>query len=89
MLWARRPPTACASTAPTPQPAPRSPTWTPSKPSTSTLSDEIASLADLRKAPLVEEEYHGPLLMSADAATDTLQSLLCRRGHGHAAGPRH
>jgi TldD protein len=38
--------------------------------------DEIASLAALRKAPLVEEEYHGPLLMSADAATDTLRSLL-------------
>ena len=39
-------------------------------------ADEIASLAELRKAPLVEEEYHGPLLMSADAATDTLHSLL-------------
>jgi predicted Zn-dependent protease len=38
--------------------------------------DEIASLVELRKAPLVEEEYHGPLLMSADAATDTLRSLL-------------
>ncbi len=38
--------------------------------------DEIASLAELRKAPLVEEEYHGPLLMSADAATDILRSLL-------------
>ncbi len=38
--------------------------------------DEIPSLAELRKAPLVEEEYHGPLLMSADAATDTLRSLL-------------
>jgi len=38
--------------------------------------DEIASLAALRKAPLVEEEYHGPLLMSADAATDVLRSLL-------------
>jgi predicted Zn-dependent protease len=38
--------------------------------------DEIASLAELRKAPLVEEEYHGPLLMSADAATDVLRSLL-------------
>jgi len=38
--------------------------------------DEIASLADLRQAPLVEEEYHGPLLMSADAATDTLRGLL-------------
>jgi len=38
--------------------------------------DEIASLADLRNAPLVEEEYHGPLLMSSDAAADTLRSLL-------------
>jgi predicted Zn-dependent protease len=38
--------------------------------------DEIQSLAELRKAPLVEEEYHGPLLMSADAATDTLHALL-------------
>jgi predicted Zn-dependent protease len=38
--------------------------------------DEIASLAELRKAPLVQEEYFGPLLMSADAATDVLRSLL-------------
>jgi len=38
--------------------------------------DEIASLGELRKAPLVEEEYHGPLLMSADAATSTLRGLL-------------
>jgi predicted Zn-dependent protease len=37
---------------------------------------ELASLAELRKAPLVEEEYHGPLLFSADAAADTLHSLL-------------
>ncbi len=36
----------------------------------------IASLADLRKAPLVEEEYHGPLLMSSDAGADTLYTLL-------------
>jgi predicted Zn-dependent protease len=36
----------------------------------------IASLADLRKAPLVEEEYHGPLLLSSDAAADTLRALL-------------
>ncbi len=39
-------------------------------------ADELASLAELRKAPLVEEEYHGPLLFSADAAADTLRSLL-------------
>jgi TldD protein len=36
----------------------------------------ISSLSDLRKAPLVEEEYHGPVLFSADASADTLHSLL-------------
>ena len=36
----------------------------------------IESLADLRKAPLVEEEYHGPLLLSSDAGADTLRALL-------------
>jgi PmbA/TldA metallopeptidase C-terminal domain len=30
----------------------------------------------LRNAPLVEDEYHGPLLLSADASTDTLRSIL-------------
>jgi predicted Zn-dependent protease len=37
---------------------------------------EIVSLGDLRKAPLVEEEYHGPLLMSADSSAQTVFSLL-------------
>jgi hypothetical protein len=36
----------------------------------------IASLSDLRKAPLVEEEYHGPVLLSSDAGADTLRALL-------------
>ncbi|MFZ0744286.1 MAG: metallopeptidase TldD-related protein [Terracidiphilus sp.] len=36
----------------------------------------IASLADLRKAPLVEEEYHGPVLLSSDSSADTLRSLV-------------
>jgi TldD protein len=36
----------------------------------------ISSLSDLRKAPIVEEEYHGPVLLSADASADTLHSLL-------------
>jgi predicted Zn-dependent protease len=36
----------------------------------------IASLADLRQAPLVEEEYHGPVLLSSDASADTLYRLL-------------
>jgi predicted Zn-dependent protease len=38
--------------------------------------EETASLADLRKAPIVEEEYHGPVLLSSDAGTDTLRGLL-------------
>jgi predicted Zn-dependent protease len=36
----------------------------------------IASLTDLRKAPLVEEEYHGPLLLSSDAGAETLHTLV-------------
>jgi predicted Zn-dependent protease len=36
----------------------------------------IASLTDLRKAPLVEEEYHGPVLLSSDAGADTLRALV-------------
>jgi predicted Zn-dependent protease len=38
--------------------------------------EDIVSLETLRNAPLVEEEYHGPVLLSADAATDTLRALL-------------
>jgi predicted Zn-dependent protease len=38
--------------------------------------DLIASLGDLSKAPVVEEEYHGPVLLSSDAGADTMQSLL-------------
>jgi predicted Zn-dependent protease len=37
---------------------------------------QIASLADLRNAPLVEEEYHGPVLLSSDASADTMRSLV-------------
>ena len=36
----------------------------------------IESLSELRKAPLVEEEYHGPVLLSADASADTMRNLL-------------
>ena len=36
----------------------------------------IASLADLRSAPMVEEEYHGPVLLSADSSADVMYSLL-------------
>lgn len=36
----------------------------------------LASLVELRKAPVVEEEYHGPVLLSSDASADTLRSLV-------------
>ncbi len=36
----------------------------------------IASLSDLRKAPLVEEEYRGPVLLSSDASSDILRALV-------------
>jgi TldD protein len=36
----------------------------------------IASLNELRKAPLVEEEYHGPVLFSSDASSDILRALV-------------
>jgi predicted Zn-dependent protease len=36
----------------------------------------IASLAGLRNAPLVEEEYHGPVLLSSDASAEILLSTM-------------
>jgi hypothetical protein len=36
----------------------------------------IASLGDLRRAPIVEDEYHGPVLLTADAAADAFRALL-------------
>jgi predicted Zn-dependent protease len=36
----------------------------------------IGGLADLRNAPLVEEEYHGPLLLSSHASAEALHSLM-------------
>lgn len=36
----------------------------------------FASLGDLRKAPVVEEEYHGPVLLSSSAGAYTINSLL-------------
>ncbi|HUA91681.1 MAG TPA: metallopeptidase TldD-related protein [Terracidiphilus sp.] len=38
--------------------------------------EQIQSLNELRKAPLVDEEYHGPVLLSADAGADTMRALL-------------
>lgn len=36
----------------------------------------IGSLAELRNAPLVEEEYHGPVLLSSDASSDVVHALV-------------
>jgi len=36
----------------------------------------IASLIQLRAAPLVEEEYHGPVMLSADAAADVMAAMV-------------
>ncbi len=36
----------------------------------------LASLVELRKAPVVEEEYHGPVLLSSDASADTMRLLV-------------
>ncbi len=36
----------------------------------------LASLIELRAAPLVEEEYHGPVLVSADASADVMATLV-------------
>jgi TldD protein len=37
---------------------------------------QITSLSELRSAPLVEEEYHGPVLLSSDASSDVLRALV-------------
>jgi TldD protein len=37
---------------------------------------QIALLAELRKAPLVEEEYHGPVLLAGRSGADAVRSLL-------------
>lgn len=36
----------------------------------------IATFAELRKAPVVEDDYHGPVLFSADAATAVFERLV-------------
>jgi predicted Zn-dependent protease len=37
---------------------------------------QIVSLSELRAAPVVEEEYHGPVLLSSDASSDVLRALV-------------
>jgi hypothetical protein len=38
----------------------------------------IGTFAQLRQAPIVEDDYHGPVLFSADAATSMFESLIVR-----------
>ena len=38
----------------------------------------ISTFAELRKAPLVEDDYHGPVLFSADASTALFEQLIVR-----------
>jgi TldD protein len=40
------------------------------------MREMLQSLADMRIAPIVEEEYRGPVLFSADATNDVVESLL-------------
>lgn len=46
-------------------------------------SELAASLNDLRAAPVVEEEYRGPVLFSADAASDAFADLVGENVLGH------
>jgi predicted Zn-dependent protease len=43
----------------------------------------ISALKELREAPLVDEEYHGPVLMSSDAASDIFLQLVGENVLGH------
>lgn len=62
----------------------RSPAWTVGKleelPNHDTLVSEAKKMLDtvvaLRQAPIVEEEYRGPILFSSDAADDVITSLV-------------
>ncbi|HEX5435451.1 MAG TPA: peptidase U62, partial [Candidatus Angelobacter sp.] len=40
--------------------------------------DLIATFPELVKAPLIEDDYHGPVLFSADASTSLFERLLAR-----------
>ena len=43
----------------------------------------VASLKELRSAPLADEDYHGPVLFSADAAATVFTSLVGDNALGH------
>jgi len=47
----------------------------------------VAQLAELRKAPLVDDEYHGPVLFSSDAAGNVFARLIAPSVAGRKPGP--
>ena len=73
----------------------RNPYWTEATlealPGHDTLLGETKKMLDtlvaLRNAPIVEEEYRGPVLFSADAATDMFASLIGSNVLGHKPQP--
>ena len=40
------------------------------------MRETLQNLTDMRKAPIVEEEYRGPVLFSSDATNDVVEALL-------------
>jgi hypothetical protein len=51
------------------------------------MREMLQSLTDLRTAPIVEEEYRGPVLFAADAANDVVESLLAANVIGRRPQP--
>ena len=51
------------------------------------MREMLKSLSDLRSAPIVEEEYRGPVLFAADAANDVVESLLAANVVGRRPQP--
>ncbi|HXZ20155.1 MAG TPA: metallopeptidase TldD-related protein [Candidatus Acidoferrales bacterium] len=47
----------------------------------------LQSLVDMRTAPIVEEEYRGPVLFSADASNDVVETLLAANVVGRRPQP--
>ncbi|HUJ41665.1 MAG TPA: metallopeptidase TldD-related protein [Candidatus Acidoferrales bacterium] len=47
----------------------------------------LQSLTDMRSAPIVEEEYRGPVLFSSDATNDVVESLLASNVVGRRPQP--
>jgi len=47
----------------------------------------LQTLTDMRKAPIVEEEYRGPVLFAADATNDVVESLLSANISGRRPQP--